>query len=64
MLSYQMSKLHWEAAVWIVLNVHHFSVVGQDEKLTTSVGGKNTKNTKNNKKNKTFARLYQKKQND
>lgn len=35
-LTYQMSELHWEAAVWVVLNVHNFSVVGQDEKLTTS----------------------------
>lgn len=35
--SYQVSKLHWEAAVWIVLNVHNFSVVGQDEKLTASM---------------------------
>lgn len=35
-LSYQMSELHWEAAIWVVLNVHNFSVVGQDEKLTTS----------------------------
>lgn len=34
--SHQVSKLHWEAAVWVVLNVHNFSVVGQDEKLTTS----------------------------
>lgn len=33
-----MPELHWEAAVGIVLNVHHLSVVGQDEKLTTSEG--------------------------
>lgn len=35
-LSYQVSELHWEAAVWVVLDVHDFSGVGQDEKLTTS----------------------------
>lgn len=31
-----MSELHGEAAVGIILDVHDFSVVGQDEKLTTS----------------------------
>lgn len=31
-----MSELDGEAAVWVVLDVHDFSVVGQDEKLTTS----------------------------
>lgn len=31
-----MSELHGEAAVRIILNVHDFSVVGQDEKLATS----------------------------
>lgn len=35
-LPYQVSELHWEAAVGVVLDVHHFSVVGQDEELTTS----------------------------
>lgn len=33
-----MPELHREAAVGIVLNVHHLSVVGQDEKLATSEG--------------------------
>ena len=35
-LSHQVSELDGEAAVWVVLDVHDFSVVGQDEKLTTS----------------------------
>lgn len=38
-----MSELHWEAAIGIVLNVHNFSVVGQDEKLTTSEEKKKVK---------------------
>lgn len=31
-----MSELHREAAVGVILDVHNFCVVGQDEKLTTS----------------------------
>lgn len=31
-----MSELHREAPVGIILDVHDFSVVGQDEKLTAS----------------------------
>lgn len=34
--SYQVSELHGEAAIGVVLNVHNFSIVGQNEKLTTS----------------------------
>lgn len=43
MLRYQVSELHGEAAVRIILNVHDFSVVGQDEKLTASeISGEKT----------------------
>lgn len=42
-LSYQVSELHREAAIGVVLNIHNFSVVGQDEKLTTSEEKKKVK---------------------
>lgn len=32
-MPYQVSELHREAAIGIVLNIHHFSVVGQNKKL-------------------------------
>lgn len=42
-LSYQVPELHWEAAIGVVLNVHNFSVVGQNEKLPTSEKKKKVK---------------------
>lgn len=37
-MPYQVSELHREAAVGIVFNVHHFSVVGQNKKLPAPEG--------------------------